>query len=89
MYSQRIVTLKLILANIKFQYQRGKWMHKSNPPGSDQVIKIYRRTTLSEKQLKERCDEEVNVFTDEYSDQSSEEIEEEQTNLPPLQTILN
>ena len=39
---------------------------------------------MIEKQLKELCDEEVDIFIDEYSDQSSVEIEEEQKMLPPL-----
>ena len=46
------------------------------------------RTTLTEKQLKELCDEEVNAFIDVYSDQSSEEIEQEQTNDPSLTSIF-
>ena len=52
-------------------------MPKSHPPDFHQVIKMRRRTTLTEKQLEEYC-EEVDVFTDEYFDQSSEEIEQEQ-----------
>ena len=58
--------------------ERRKRMLKSHPPDFDQVIKMCRRTTLTERQLKELYDEEVDVFTDEYFDQSSEEIEEEQ-----------
>ena len=53
-------------------------MLKSHPSDFDQGIKICRRTILTEKQLKDLCDEEVDVFTDEFSDQSSEEIKEEQ-----------
>ena len=51
-------------------------MFKSHPPDFDQVIKMCRRTTLTEIQFKELCDEEVDAFTDEFSYQSSEEIEQ-------------
>ena len=47
-----------------------------------------RKTTLTEKQLKEDIDEEVDVFTDEYSNQSSEEIEKEQRNDISLTSIF-
>ena len=36
---------------------------------------------MTEKKLKELCDEEIDVFTDEDSDEYSEEIEEEQKKL--------
>ena len=36
-------------------------MIKSHPPDSNQVTKMCSRTTLIEKQLKELCDEEVDV----------------------------
>ena len=55
----------------------------------DQVIKICRRTTLTEKQLREWCDEVRDVFTEEYSDESSEENDHEQTNVIFHQECLN
>ena len=58
-------------------------MLKSHPPDNDRDIKMCGRTTLTEKHLKELC-EEVDVFTDEHSDQSSEEIEQEQRNSVSL-----
>ena len=65
--------------NISVLYRR-KIMLKSHSPDNYQVIKICRRTTLTGKELKELFDEEVEVFSDEYSDQSSKEINEEQRN---------
>ena len=63
-------------------------MLKPHSPDNDQVIKICRRTTLTGKELKELFDEEVEVFSDEYSDQSSEEINEEQRNATSLTSIF-
>ena len=70
--------------------ERRKRMFKSHPPYFDQAIKMCRRTTLTEKQLKDLCDEKVNLFTDEYSYQSSEEIDEEeqQKNATSLKSIF-
>ena len=60
-------------------------MLKSHLPDIDQVIKMCRRTILSEKQLKERCDEEENVFIDGNSNKCWEVIKEKQRNAisPP------
>ena len=52
--------------NISFPKRR-KRMLKSHQSGSYQGIKMHRSTTLTEKQLKELCDEE-DVLTDEYSE---------------------
>ena len=56
----------------------------SHPPDSDQAIKMCRRTSLTEKLLKEICDEEVEVFTD----KCSEEIEEGLRNAASLKCIF-
>ena len=63
-------------------------MLKSYPPVSNQVIIMCRTTTLVEKHLKRLCNEEMDVFNDEYSNQSSEEIEQKQTNTISLTIIF-
>ena len=88
-YFHRIVTIKPILANIISLCQWGeKNLLKSQLPDSDQVIKMCKRTTLAEKQLKELCDEEVDVLTYEYSDEIQKRLKNNKEMLPLLQAFL-
>ena len=87
-YLHRIAIVKLIFAKKYFDAREEKKMLKGHPPDSDQAIKICRRTTLIEKQLKELCDEVVDAFTYEYSYQRSEEIKEDIRNATSLTSIL-
>ena len=63
-------------------------MLKSHPLDSDQATKMCRSTTLTEKQMKELYDEEVDVFTDVYSNKVQRRLNKNKEMTPPLQEFL-